>query len=115
SKWGRLHYCDAFVSDSRIIFGYQLSAAGSNDPEALRDRAAAHGLILEHALAARIPHETSEMRHFARKLFLLARQCGAAGLADEARVFFGLGRGASGSRGRRGLDFFFFGAGAPSR
>jgi glycosyltransferase involved in cell wall biosynthesis len=111
SKWGCLHYCDAFVSDSRIIFGYQLSASGSH-PEKLRDRAAAHRLILEHALAARIPHETSEMRHFARKLFLLARQCGAAGLADEARILFELARQASGSQRSRGIDFLLYGAGA---
>jgi glycosyltransferase involved in cell wall biosynthesis len=112
SKWGRLHYCDAFVSDTRVTFGYQLSAAGSSDPEKLRDRAAAHRLILEHAIAARIPHEISEMRHFARELFLLARQCGAAGLADEARMLFGLARQASGSQRSRGIDFLLYGAGA---
>ena len=112
SKWGRLHYCDAFVSDSRIIFGYQLSAAGSSDPTKLADRATAHSLILEHALAARIPHETSEMQHFARKLFLLARQCGAAGLAEEARTLFGLSRHASGAEHSRGIDFVLYGMGA---
>ena len=112
SKWGRLHYCDAFVSDTRVTFGSQLSAAGSSDPEKLRDRAAAHRLILEHALVARIPHETTEMRHFARELFLLARQCGAAGLADEARILFGLARQASGSQRSRGIDFLLYGAGA---
>ena len=30
----------------------------------------------------------SEMQHFARELFLLARQCGAAGLTEEARTLF---------------------------
>ena len=112
SKWGRLHYCDAFVSDSRIIFGYQLSTAGSHDTEKLRDRAAAHRLIFEHAFAARIPHETPEMQHFARELFLLARQCGGAGLAEEAQTLFELAQQASGTERRRGIDFLLFGAGA---
>jgi glycosyltransferase involved in cell wall biosynthesis len=112
SKWGRLHYCDAFVSDTRIIFGYQLSAGGSHDPDKLRSRARAHRLILEHALAARISHEISEMQHFARELFLLARQCGAAGLPDEARILFQLARQASGPKRSRGIDFVLYGAGA---
>jgi glycosyltransferase involved in cell wall biosynthesis len=98
SKGGRLHYGDAFVSDTRIIFGIQLSTAGSSDPEKLKNRATAHRLILEHAMAAQISHETCEMQHFARELFLLARQCGAAGLADDARS--------------RGIDFLLYGAGA---
>src|SRR5262249_23015065 len=58
SKCGRLHYCDAFVSDTRVTLGYQLSTAGSSDPEKLRNRAIAHRLILEHALAAHISYET---------------------------------------------------------
>ena len=43
------------------------------------------------------PHETSEMQHFARELFLLARQCGAAGLAEEARALFRTGTAGLGS------------------
>ena len=89
-----------------------MSTAGSSDPEKLRNRAAAHKLILEHALAARISHETSEMQHFARELFLLARQCGAAGLAEEARILFELARQASGTERSRGIDFLLYGAGA---
>jgi glycosyltransferase involved in cell wall biosynthesis len=112
SKGARLHYCDAFVSDTRATFGYQLSMGGSSDPEKLRHRAAAHKLILEHALAARIPHETSEMQHFAREVFLLARQCGAAGLADEARILFDRARQASGTERSRGIDFLLYGVGA---
>ena len=58
------------------------------------------------------PHETSEMQHFARELFLLARQCGAAGLAEEARTLFELARQASGTERSRGIDFLLYGAGA---
>jgi glycosyltransferase involved in cell wall biosynthesis len=110
SKWGRLCYCDAFVSDTRVTLGPQLSRAGP-DREKLRHRAVAHRLILEHSIAARIPHETTEMKHFARELFLLARQCGAAGLADEARMLFGFARQASGTERSRGIDFLLYGAG----
>ena len=35
------------------------------------------------------------MKHFARELFLLARQCGAAGLTAESRMLFELARSAS--------------------
>jgi hypothetical protein len=109
---GQLHYCDAFVSDERVIPGDHLSTAGSSDPDKLRSRARAHKLILEHALAAGISHETSEMQHFARELFLLARQCGAAGLAYEARMLFELARQASGTERSRGIDFLLYSAGA---
>src|SRR5262249_3221119 len=107
---GHLHYCDVFVSDERVILGHHLSAASSSDPGKLRSRAVAHKLILEHALAARISHESSEMRHFARELFLLARQCGAVGLAGEARTVFELARQASGTKRSRGIDFLLYGA-----
>ena len=112
SKGCCLHYCDAFVSDTRSTPGYQLSAAGSSDPKKLRDRATAHMLILEHAYASGISHNTFEMRHFARELFLLSRQCGAAGLAEEARSLFECARQASQGGGTYGLDFFLYGAGA---
>ena len=50
------------------------------------------------------------MQHFARELFLLARQCGAAGLAEEARTLFDLSRQASGPVGGKGIDFLVYGA-----
>jgi hypothetical protein len=52
------------------------------------------------------------MQHFGRELFLLARQCGAAGLADEAWMLFDLARQASGTERSRGIDFLLYGAGA---
>jgi glycosyltransferase involved in cell wall biosynthesis len=112
SKGCRLHYCDAFVSDTRATPGYQLSASYSIDPKKLRDRAAAHMLILEHAYASGISQNTLEMRHFARELFLLARQCGAAGFVEEARSLFERARQASQGSGNYGLDFVLYGAGA---
>jgi glycosyltransferase involved in cell wall biosynthesis len=109
---GRLHYCDVFVSDERAVSGHRLSAGSSTDPEKLRSRARAHGLILQHAYAAQISRETSEMQHFARELFLLARLCGAAGLREEARTLFELARQASCMERRRGIDFVLYSAGA---
>src|SRR5262249_38459007 len=55
---GQLHYCDVFVSEQRFTLGPHLSTAGSSDPAKLRSRARAHKLILEHALAAGISHDT---------------------------------------------------------
>lgn len=112
NKARRLHYCDAFVSDTRVAAENQLSGAGSSDPNKLRDRFTAHRLILEHALAARISDHAPEMQHFARELFLLARQCGAAGLTEEARALFKLAQQASGSERGRGVDFLLYAAGA---
>ena len=107
----RLYYVDAFVSEERAIAGPRLSTGGAN-PETLRDRATAHKLILEHALTAGISHHAFEMQLFARELFHLARQCGAAGLAQEARTLFELARQASGGKRGRGIDFLLYGAGA---
>jgi hypothetical protein len=102
----RLCYCDEFVSVQRSHQPDQhLCHEGATDPKKLRDRAKAHELILGHARAAGITADQPEMQHFARELFLLARQCGAAGLAAEARELFQLARAASGPEQGGGLDF----------
>ncbi|HJU87234.1 MAG TPA: hypothetical protein VJ788_07710, partial [Gemmatimonadota bacterium] len=91
----RLAYVPHFVSEQRGHGADRLSRGGSSDPAKLRDRAAAHALILGHAERAGIGPRQEEMRRFARELFLLSRQCGAAGLAHEARHLHGLARRAS--------------------
>jgi L-erythro-3,5-diaminohexanoate dehydrogenase len=48
-------------------------------------------LILGHAQRAGIGPEAAEMQSFARGLFLLARQCGAAGLAADVTMLVGNG------------------------
>jgi hypothetical protein len=68
-------------------------------------------MILEHALAAGISYNTFEMQHYARELFLLARQCGAARLAEESWTLFELARQASGTERSRGIDFLLYDAG----
>ena len=91
-----LHYCPAWICEFRHHEAPRLSARGLA-PEVLRDRAQAHALIFQHARRADIGSEAPEMRHFARELFLLSRQCGAAGLAEESRMLFDLSREASGA------------------
>jgi glycosyltransferase involved in cell wall biosynthesis len=110
----RLYYVDRFVSDERDHAGARLSGRGSG-PDAkakLSDRAAAHAMILEHAFEAGIDPSAPEMQHFARELFLLSRQCGAVGLAGEAKQMFELSRFASGSERSKGWDFRLYGLGA---
>ena len=91
----RLFDCEAWVSETRFTAETQLSRDRS--PAVLRDRAKAHALILGHARRAAIPADAPEMKHFSRELFLLARQCGAAGLDDESCMLFELARDASGA------------------
>lgn len=99
----KLYYCDEFVSEQRGISSDRLCR--KFDPSTWRDRAKAHALIFEHARRAGIDESAPEMRHFARELFLLSRQCGAVGLAKESKELFQLARIASGEKRSRGLDF----------
>jgi glycosyltransferase involved in cell wall biosynthesis len=101
----RLHYEGDFVSAERAHDGDRLSAGGSQDPSKLKNRARAHALIFAHAQRASIGEDAPEMQHFARELFLLSRQCGAAGLAEESKELFELAREASGAVRGNGWDF----------
>ncbi|HVE71685.1 MAG TPA: glycosyltransferase family A protein [Thermoanaerobaculia bacterium] len=78
----RLAYVPEWVCEVRR---HDAHTSGHGDAAALRDRARAHLLMLEHARRARLAPELPEMAHFSRDLFHLARQCGAAGLEDESR------------------------------
>jgi glycosyltransferase involved in cell wall biosynthesis len=101
----RLQYVDEFVSEERTHDGDRLSAGGSSDRRKLKHRAKAHAIILTHARRTGITERVAEMQHFARELFLLARQCGAAGLEEESKELFGLARQASGAMRGKGWDF----------
>ena len=72
--------------------------SGHQNAAVLHDRAAAHEAIFGHARTAGILDDTPEMQHFARELFLLARQCGAHGLDADSATLFTLARDASGAR-----------------
>jgi glycosyltransferase involved in cell wall biosynthesis len=101
----RLHYCDEFVVEVRDHEQNRLCKGEALDPVRLAARAQAHTLILSHAKRAGIDESYPEMQHFARELFLLSRQCGAAGLAEESRRLFALAREASGEARASGWDF----------
>ena len=103
----RLHCVQDFVSEERDHEGPRLS--GSNNPFTLKQRAEAHALMLKHAQRAGLPETSPEMRHFARELFLLSRQCGAAGLGEESRKLFALAKDASGLERGKGWDFRVYG------
>lgn len=106
----RLHYVPEWICEFRHHDAPRLSGSALAQ-SVLRDRAQAHALILGHAQRAGIPHHAPEMRHFARELFLLSRQCGAAGLSEESRMLFELARQASGPGGDR-LQFRAYAAAA---
>ena len=101
----RLVYCSEFVSVTRWHDEGRMHDGGTTDPEKLRHRAKAHELILNHARAAAIAADQPEMEHFVREMFLLARQCGAAGLVEESRRLFWLSRLASTAERASGMDF----------
>ncbi len=108
----RLLYCQKFVSVTRWHGFDRLHKDGSINARKLHDRAIAHELILTHALAAGIAANQPEMQHFARELFLLARQCGVAGLATESKRLFDLARAASIPERANGFDFLLYSAAA---
>lgn len=101
----RLHYCDEYVAEVRDHHDGRLCKGEALDPVRMRERARAHKLILSHAKNAGIDCGSPEMKHFARELFLLSRQCGAASLAVESRELFALARIASGDARGDGWDF----------
>ena len=84
----------AFVPETLVVVRMhgedQLSRGEARDPARLHDRARAHELIASHAHRAGLGSSSPEMQHFARELFHLARQCGAAGLGEEAGGLFAL-------------------------
>jgi glycosyltransferase involved in cell wall biosynthesis len=80
----RLAYCPEWVCEVRQHGSGH--ASGHGDLVALRDRGRAHLMMLAHALSAGLGPETAEMQHFARDLFHLGRQSGAAGLSEESRA-----------------------------
>ena len=80
-----LAYVDEVVAEHRDHPEDRLSRGAGDDPRRLRMRARAHLLIAEHAHRAGLDRRIPEMQHFARELFHLARQCGAARLRHESR------------------------------
>jgi len=101
----RLHFLPEWVCEYRDHDDLRLGVGETLDPWRLGQRSEAHVRILGHARRAGVSPETAEMAHFARALFLLARQCGLGGLSDESRRLFTLARAASMPARSRGWDF----------
>ena len=80
-----LAYVDEAVVEIRDHAEGRLSAGNGADPLRLRDRAQAHELIAAHAKRSGVRSDAPEFQRFARELFHLGRQCGAAGLSKEAK------------------------------
>lgn len=97
----RLAYIPEVLAEHRDHSEGRLSRGAALAPSRLRDRARAHELILGHALRAGLDPSLPEMQQFARELFHLARQCGAAGLRDESRRLLAAARSISGARDLR--------------
>ncbi len=98
-------WCPEWLAEHRHHDAPRASAGGTGEPAKLADRARAHELIYRHAVRAGVGSSVPEMQRYARELFLLARQCGAAGLGAEAEAMFRLARKASGPVRGRGADF----------
>jgi glycosyltransferase involved in cell wall biosynthesis len=92
---GKLFYCDEDVAETRDHHDERLSRGAAHDRKRLAHRARAHAAILGHARRAGITRAAPEMRHFARELFLLSRQCGRAHLAAESRMLLELAEDSS--------------------
>jgi len=88
----RLAFVNEVVAEHRDHGDARLSRGSGLDPARLRDRAQAHELIAGHARRGGVPNDAPEMRQFARELFHIARQCGAAGLGEESRQLVALAR-----------------------
>lgn len=101
----RLVQVREYVAEVRDHDGGRLSRGNALEPGRCAARAAAHTAVLGHAMRAGLPVDDPHVKRYARELFLLSRQCGAAGLAAESRALFRQAREASGARRARGLDF----------
>jgi hypothetical protein len=105
----RLVHCQEFLVDVRDHDQGRACQGSPYDPNRMRHRCRAHALIYQHGRRAGIEPDDPHIKQFARELFLLARQCGAAGMANESRQLFELAREASGEQRAAGWDFQIYG------
>jgi len=102
----KLAYCEEFLASAINHSGPRASGGGLNDLTKLRDRCKARVLIWENALKAGVPESDPNRQHFAKGMFLLARQCGAAGLAPESQALLSASRRAAGKARSQKQDLY---------
>jgi glycosyltransferase involved in cell wall biosynthesis len=110
-------FCPKLAFIDEVLFEWSfgslngLSGKADTRPALWKDRAVAHLAVLDHALACGLVPGEKDLAWFARKLFLLARQCAAKGLVAEARSLHAAALRAAGAnrfaaRGMRGFALF---------
>jgi hypothetical protein len=104
----QLVHCPEFLVEVRDHGGDRLCRGSAYDPTRMKIRARSHELILQHAQRAGIKSSDPHMQRFSRKLFLLARQCGAAGLSHESQDLFDLSRACASRSRANGFDFVLY-------
>ena len=115
SLGGKLAYVDEFVSHARRHDDH-LSDQGSTDVTKLKHRCIAQQEIYKHAQAymlldARESEITAEdWSFYSKSVFLLARQCAAAGMADQALLMIELSVAANGRASVQHRVFCFLAA-----
>lgn len=102
---GHLVWCPIPVSEHRDHAGVRLSRNPAvTDPLRLSQRARAQALIHDHARRYGLPANHPAMQRFSRSLFLLGRQCGSAGLHEQAAQLCMLALAIMRDSGRSGRD-----------
>lgn len=107
----KLAHVEDYVCEHRDHAGDRLSLRGQS-ARSMAHRAIAQTAMYGHADRAGLERDRPEFREFARRTFLLSRQCGAAGLIEESRALFEIARKASCGDRERGVDFRLYGAAA---
>jgi len=108
----QLVWCPEPLGEFRHHAGARAGGNSTRSAAKMRWRAEAHRLIYRHARRSGVAVGHPAMQRFARELFLIARQAGAVGLAEESRSLFDLAREASGGERASGADFQLYRAGA---
>lgn len=104
-----LCYVDDFVADIRNHSGSRLVKNNQvSNKRQLKDLAIVYGKIYDYSRAAGLRSEDAAIQKMSRSLFLMARQCGTAGLADESKRLFYKAMAAAGSQRQKKLDFIMY-------
>ena len=88
----KLHYCDAYIAETRNHEDARLCHLWKTDRAAMRDRILAYTSVHAHALRAGVERRSDEMQQFARSLLWMARLAGQNGFAKEAAELFAVSR-----------------------